>query len=184
MVVLGLGLWVRVDGGCRLVRRYALAEWASRFSRLHRLAGQLFYLLPELVIAQRQPTEGGLVYVFNKLRRQLLTKQGAVCSLTLCGSVAQSMIQGVRCCQPGCLAVGMGAITAPSVLTGRCNHRGANRVHFDITLALQQIFIGIHQAGAVATFPQGAGAVSGGRGRRQVLQHVAQPLPPTISYVL
>lgn len=47
---------------------------ASRFAGGHRLAGQLLYLLPELVITQRQSAEGGLTNVFNQRCRQLLAK--------------------------------------------------------------------------------------------------------------
>src|SRR5690606_22526647 len=101
-----------VDGDCRLVG-------VSVFAGGHRLAGQLLYLLPELVITQRQSAEGGLANVFNQRCRQLLAKQSAVCSLTLYGRIAQSEVQGVRCCKGECLAVGMSAITAPAILARR-----------------------------------------------------------------
>jgi hypothetical protein len=59
------------------------------------------------------------------------------------------------------LTEGVSTVAGPAVEGRIGHHAGTDRIEFDVALAQQQVGLGLHQRGLVATVPQGAGAPIG-----------------------
>ena len=52
----------------------------------------------------------------------------------------------------------MGAITRPAILTRVAHHLGAHGIELDVTVAGEHVLFALGEAGAKASFPEGAAA--------------------------